>query len=1195
MVELTNGVAQANALYRSGQYQQALSIYELVALRPGWAKLVQTNISFCRMRLELPIKLSVIVPVFNTGQYLEKCLQSILNQTEASLEIIVINDGSSDNSLDIIERMMKEDKRIVLINNQKPSGNPGTPRNQGIAIANGKYLGFVDSDDWVDPDFFACLLAVIEKGDLDIAFAAGYTNHRDAESEAVTYDARHFSLADSEVHGYHQSFAIWDKVYRTSGIKSHSIELGETKAAVDVPFILKAYYFLKKAGFADTRGYHYRRESPSSVTVNFRKSSNCDFEIQAFKDMENWCLDTGVASQYQNLIKFRKVSSYIYTLSVISTDEFRAFFSKIKLELSAIDSALIANLSRQLKKLPTFEKFKAITTGDAESFLKAYRADPPQAVLPVSAPAKIIQTVHTGSALAPKSNNVVEDLYVKLMGLGFTDLPLAELESIANGASANTDRVKAFHILALWYMSKKNRADYLTALKHLKHASAIEGTTSPSSELSTATLICHFHLGEHPEAKKLVSKLEAVNGLTPDALLAWVNFQPTPEARIGVINRVLAHYKIPELSLRTDSEASTYDRLQVAGTLDAVLDGPKVTVLVAAYEAAATLPTTLRSLQQQTWKNLEIIVLDDHSPSLDTVSVAERFAQEDSRIKVVWMPKNGGAYVARNYGLEMASGEFVTLNDADDWSHPLKIETQVRFLLSAPNVVGCTSQQARATPCMSFHRFRGRGVLISNNVSSFMFHRALVMESVGFWDSVRFGADSEYLSRIQAFFGKEAIAQLKTGPLSFQRDSEEAITNDECFGWVGTYHGARQIYFDVQRYHHAKGKGTGKGLLRYEREMPQRPFPVPKAMLVSKAELKKTTHFDVVIASEFRMGGGSIQSNIQEIACQTRAGLRTGILSMFFYDLPLIRTKPEVFSQVDGENVQKIVYGENVSCDLLIIRYPPVLYHRLRYMPHIEAKEIRVIVNQPPMSDYGPNGVVRYKLEQCAENLRHYFGKDAIWHPIGPLVREALFKYHAADLKHIKISEEDWFNIIDIGGWNRSEHKRAANATLRIGRHSRDHESKWPQTRDEILAAYPDNDSIEVHILGGADTPSSILGGLPSNWTVHKFGSMRPKDFLSGIDVFVYFTSPSWVESFGRVIIEAMAVGVPVILPEIYRPLFADAAIYATPQTAVSIARKLYSDSEAYSRQVNLAQAYVRKNFSYESHIMRLKKLRVAA
>lgn len=383
-------IARANALYRSGAYREALDLYESIASHREWRDLVQANIALCRKRLRLEIsrsqvvvpaasalagdsvKLSIVVPVYNTGAYLEQCLRSILAQTERAIEVIVVNDGSSDNSLEIIERLRQTDARITLINNSKPSGNPGTPRNQGIAIAHGKYLGFVDSDDWVDPDYFERLLKVIEQDDLDIAFAAGYINHINGETKPVTYDARHFN-AMGELRGYHESFMVWDKVYRTSFIKSHDIRLGETRAAVDVPFIFKAYYQCRKAGFADTSGYHYRRESASSVTVNFRKSSNCDFEIQAYRDVETWCRQASVTAQYQDLVKFRKVSSYIYTLRVISPEEYLNFFAKIKPELKAINRDLIERLSGQLNRPTVLERYTAIVSGDAEAYFKAYR------------------------------------------------------------------------------------------------------------------------------------------------------------------------------------------------------------------------------------------------------------------------------------------------------------------------------------------------------------------------------------------------------------------------------------------------------------------------------------------------------------------------------------------------------------------------------------------------------------------------------------------------------------------------------------------------------------------------------------------------------------------------------------------------------------------------------------------------------
>ena len=147
----------ANKLYRDGFYEEALSAYEDLAKDPLTGRLLRTNIRLCNQKLGLNPKLSIIVPVYNSGKYLERCLTSIVNQSEPSIEIIIINDGSNDNSVEIIEQFAEKDGRIVFINNSVPSGNPGTPRNQGILLASGKYIGFVDSDDWIDINYFSSL------------------------------------------------------------------------------------------------------------------------------------------------------------------------------------------------------------------------------------------------------------------------------------------------------------------------------------------------------------------------------------------------------------------------------------------------------------------------------------------------------------------------------------------------------------------------------------------------------------------------------------------------------------------------------------------------------------------------------------------------------------------------------------------------------------------------------------------------------------------------------------------------------------------------------------------------------------------------------------------------------------------------------------------------------------------------------
>ncbi|NYS26442.1 glycosyltransferase, partial [Rhodobacteraceae bacterium 2376] len=582
-------------------------------------------------------------------------------------------------------------------------------------------------------------------------------------------------------------------------------------------------------------------------------------------------------------------------------------------------------------------------------------------------------------------------------------------------------------------------------------------------------------------------------------------------------------------------------------------------------------------------------------PDPGTMTVAEEFAARDPRIRAIRMPENAGAYVARNHGLDLARGDFVTLHDADDWAHPLRIETQVRHLQAHPEMLGCLSLQARIRNDLRFTRWTGQGIFIIPNTSSFMFRRAPVARDFGGWDRVRISADNELIRRIRHVHGQGAVEQLQGGPLAFQRDGDSSVVADEFLGINGFLYGARRAYAEAQTRH--RDRSAEAGALHYSGTA--RPFPAPAILHPDRPARDRARHIPVVLGSEFRMRGGSVNSCLEEMTFHRRHGLGLGVMELFRYDLyatePRTAMLDAVRDRIDGQVIEQVVYGDHVSCDLLLLRYPPCLWHDQRYLPQIKAREIKVIVNQPPMSDYGPEGVPRYDIAACAANIRRWFGREATWHPIGPLVRAALVTHHGAELGAIDLAPDDWHNIIDISGWETPAAPAPhPQGKLRIGRHARDHAHKWPASAADILAAYPESDDTEVHVLGGAGTAERILGRIPPNWVVHPFGALPPRDFLAGIDVWIYFAHPHWIESFGRTIIEAMAAGVPVILPEEYRVLFGDAALYATPQTAVALARKLHADPAARAAQVARARAHVARHYSHDTHADRLRALGIA-
>ena len=117
--------------------------------------------------MEQDYLISIIIPVYNVEKYLRKCLDSIINQTYKKLEIILIDDGSTDNSGKICEEYAKKDDRIIVIH--KENAGVSSARNRGIELANGKYIGFIDSDDWIEENMYETLYQNLLQFDVDIS------------------------------------------------------------------------------------------------------------------------------------------------------------------------------------------------------------------------------------------------------------------------------------------------------------------------------------------------------------------------------------------------------------------------------------------------------------------------------------------------------------------------------------------------------------------------------------------------------------------------------------------------------------------------------------------------------------------------------------------------------------------------------------------------------------------------------------------------------------------------------------------------------------------------------------------------------------------------------------------------------------------------------------------------------------------
>lgn len=350
--------------------------------------------------------------------------------------------------------------------------------------------------------------------------------------------------------------------------------------------------------------------------------------------------------------------------------------------------------------------------------------------------------------------------------------------------------------------------------------------------------------------------------------------------------------------------------------------------------------------------------------------------------------------------------------------------------------------------------------------------------------------------------------------------------------------------------------------------------------------------FDVVIASNFNLPGGTTASNVNEIALLAEAGLRVGLVHNPLFDMhPGRPINKKVREVLDGDAVRIVGPGAKVSCDLLMVRFPPAASRLRDDLPEVRAEQRMLVVNQAPMTYY-EGGIGRkrvWDVETVHRNLQEWIGEHR-WVTVGPLAHQALLDHHSDELDGVDLAAEHWHPSIDVERVTpRGDHP--VGDVVRVGRHSRDHLSKWPELASQLRACYPDRPDFAIRVLGGTDVPRQILGRLPSNWAGHAFDEIAVGDFLRELDVYAYYTCSSWLEAFGRAPVEAMAAGVPVVLPPVFEPTFGPGALYAEPEEAATLIAELAGDHGAYLEQRGLGLATVRERFSHEAHRERFRSL----
>lgn len=212
-------------------------------------------------------KISVIVPIYNIEKFIPRCLDSILSQTYRNLEIILVDDGSTDGSGEIVDQYAKKDGRIKVIH-QVNSG-VSVARNRGLDHATGDYIGFVDGDDYIEPDMYEILMQIINEHHVDIAHC-GYQMiypsrvdyyYNSGEKIKLSHDEGLFEL----LKGTRVEPGLWNKLYKTELFKEIRLPIGVTETE-DLLCNFEVFLLADTSFFYDVSKYHYMLRSGSATS-----------------------------------------------------------------------------------------------------------------------------------------------------------------------------------------------------------------------------------------------------------------------------------------------------------------------------------------------------------------------------------------------------------------------------------------------------------------------------------------------------------------------------------------------------------------------------------------------------------------------------------------------------------------------------------------------------------------------------------------------------------------------------------------------------------------------------------------------------------------------------------------------------------------------------------------------------------------
>lgn len=516
---------------------------------------------------------------------------------------------------------------------------------------------------------------------------------------------------------------------------------------------------------------------------------------------------------------------------------------------------------------------------------------------------------------------------------GFPELALQDLEKMAfaNDSLAIEASYAAWAAFR-WYVS------HFEWEKSRNLIEIIENSERVFSKLSFDVLKSRvlLELGSQKDLSELKEYFKENYQNCNDIDLAISNITACPHCasnfdvsckRLSPINEIFHRSKLVSLALLDPHQPLSIDNICASST-NAEIESPlKVSIIMPAFNAASYIKTAIHSITSQTFKNFELLVVDDCSTD-DTLSIIEQLQLSDARIKLFRHDRTLGAYAARNTALHNAQGFYITNHDADDWSHPQRIEIMVQSLQKNPETLIALADWVRATPSMIFGISKIHHGLIEPSVSTFIIKRDVLVE-VGGWDEVRVAADSELLDRIKTLYGRNAVINACPNiPLVIARSIDTSLTNSVASNWKTDFYGMRKHYRTLYSAFHKRLVGSDKPFIS---RGACRMFPAPATNLM----IENDTIFDFILIADFS-NTYNLSENIELVRAIISKGLLPGLCHWPDYDKKGTADIAEYFVDLELDLMLKVLTCDTIGvAKHLVVLEPHLLEKPTSFIPKI--------------------------------------------------------------------------------------------------------------------------------------------------------------------------------------------------------------------------------------------------------------------